>query len=742
MARRFPSLWSLPVAVLAIAAPTSASAETVKDLYRRLEAGGDPAKQAAFQLFRRGDQDDRLRQLLDVGDDPAPSKAGSRQCILEALTYGWLAAGEDPTRPEAACILAYEALDDPVPEVARLAVQTLSNVDVPTTYRFLGERLRELAFASLETRRGRQAVGLVEALGRMRDPQKATEVLVGVLDSRLGPELESLVRDALERMTAHRFRGGKQWVQWAASVHDLTLEEWRQGVELRRAERLRSYELATEEIFMSLLAALRDQPERLLEELRKGLEQTTNRAVRKRAVLELGRMGRVEGGEEPLRERAVALLRSQLPAQGEASPYFDEIQALVLLNLGKTGDVTLLPDISRFLGVTSSRMRAAAARALGTLGAEGAIGPLLNELSQAQAQAERDPFLIEAILEALGRIGHNANQDGERVSTALVTFCRGLLGANGAAGPGAAEHLARAAEALGNLTYGEAEERGRVVQLLLELAVHPDPKVRFAAVNALGPIPSGEGFALLRTRLSEEGEQWIRRAILDAIGLQAASSSEVNLEAIDILVPFLFDDGDEKGLRRRSFDAVKRLVGQGDLRVLKQLADAMLRNRDRAVALRVALPFLRQLPALDSVPLEDAEAREQLVELMAMRAWALVPSEPDRALADFEAVLNARGLHTVGPESRELFLGKGRAKLGLSLTGEAFAIGKECLESLGEEPDPAALTAVWTLLLEAMEATKAQRPEAVPGLLQQLEPLQTTVPIPLARRFAALKAPQ
>jgi HEAT repeat protein len=714
----------------------------VADLYERLEEGGGGAKLAAFELFRRGDQDERLLAIVrNVGGS---SKKGWRVSILEGLEFA--AASRAEGRPEAACRLALAALDDLDPEVTRLGVEAFASLDRLPTYVFLSKELGVRRYATVESGHGRVARGLIDALVLMRNPQRAAEVLAAALEERLGPALEKRVVDALERITARRLASPREWFEWTESVKGLTLAEWRQDQSQHRAERNRRYEQECETMFKRLLVALRDSPDRLLEELESGLTGSVP-SVRRRAVVELGRMGRYDPsgvrldpdqpkGETPregARTRAISLLRSQLPASGEAAPHYAELQALVILHLGKTQDPTLVEEIARFLSVTSPRMRTAAANALGELGASGGTGPLLGQLRG----NERDAELTQAVIRAIGRIGHNGDplaEEDEAVSSVLVTFCRDTLEAGDAS---AALNLTRAAEALGKLPYPRKDDLAPVAGLLVELAVHTDPKVRFAAVTALGPLGEPRVFPLLEARLKDEPEGYIRKAILDAVGLQALADAAQVKRAVDLLAPFLFAG---ESLRPRAVDALKRITRGQNFLALEHLVVALRKERDAKVALQVAGPFLRQLPAPDALTEEMKPHRDRYFKLLATRAWSSLAKAPADALADFEAVLNGREWAAVTPESASIYLGKGRAKLALELPGEAFGTACACLAVLAENKAGPEYLEAWTVALDAIALGKRLRPKAIPAMLGQLEPFASAIPEVLKERLEALES--
>jgi HEAT repeat protein len=674
-----------------------------------------------------------------MANEDDSSKKGWRLSILASLEIGALPQG-DKTRPLAACRLAFEALDDDDADVATLAVSTFAAIGTEDTYLFLSAELAKLRYASGESAGGRVARRLIEALERMRNPQRASAALAGVLGQRLGASLEPAVLEALERLTAQRFASPQEWVVWTESVGGLTLAEWRQGITNQRVAQKQRYEEECEEIFMSLLAALRDAPDKRLEVLQDGLTRATIPTVRRRAVVELGRMGR-KGRDGEQRTRALAVLKSQLPSKGQASPYYDEIQALVILHLGRTGDPALLEDLARFLSVTSPRMRVAAADALGALGAPGATRALVAELRKS-GQRSVDSEVTQAVIRALGQIGANDPLPDEelRVSDVLVAHCRKLMASEGEPSGLLVLQLTRSAEALGKLPYGDAKAVGPAVKLLSELLVHGDSKIRFAAATALGPLVHGEVFPVLEVRLRAESEDHIRKAILDAVGLQARSTPGLASSAIRLLVPCLFASD---ALRPRAIDALNGLVRDDEtFEALELLVVALRKDRDSAAALQVAAPFLRQLPGAGELTEAMKPHLDRYYRLLATRAWSLLPTAPSEALADFDAVLEGRGWRSIAVESAVIHLGRGRAKLQLGLPGEAFALSKECLALwLSQKNAPTdRLVDAWTVALDAVAQGKLKRPEATQGMLKQLEPYASKIPDALKARLESLEA--
>ena len=716
------------------------SREAVEELLHRLEVeGGDAGDQAAFELFSTWKEDERLGWVLS--ERKSGSKKEARLCVLRALKY----CGRQ--RPVDACRLVQHALDDSIAEVVQYAIATFATIEDGETYTYIQQSLGRLSQASTETSSGRQARALVQVLERLRNSQRATGVLVEVLfRHRLDQGLEQAIREALERMTAQRFVSPYQWRGWWESVKGLSLGEWRREVSTRRTEVIRRIEGTAEELFARLLAALQNDPTRLLEELEKGLTDETIPSVCKRAVNELGRIGRSGPDSKPERDRAVALLKARL--QKGASTDYDEIQGMVLVALGRTGDVALLKDILEFLEHESPRMRSAAARSLGALGAPQAIAPLLKHLD------EEDAELVENVIVALGEIQRNPTLEGEtRVSDVLIRYCRRLLEPTNGHGPApqAESHLARAAEALGKLPYTSPQDPAIAssVALLTDLSAYAkDTNVRFYAIAALGPLQHPGSFVVLQSRLGKETVIRVKKAILDGIGLQAINAATPDLapQAIDLLVPYLFATGEEEALSRKSRQRLTDIARGQDLAGLEYLVGSLKKGREEKAALLAALPFLRHLPAPEVLPESTQPQLDRYYRLLVVRAEAFLASNDAKAAkADFDAVLKARAPQApqaMTPALLPIYLGRGRVLLRVSPPDPegAFEHAWSCLTLMAQpEADRAKADEAWGVALDALEQVKALEPKRVKAMLDRLQALAESAPEDVKKKLGNLK---
>ncbi len=730
------------------ALPAAGQPGATEELFHRLEVeGGDAGDQAAFELFKSGTHDARLRAVLTNRSGTAKKEA--RLCILRALKFS------ERSRRLAACSLVQEALDDPVPEVQSQAVATFATLDSDETYDYIAQSLARLRWALAETAGGKQARALIEVLERLRNPQRACRVLIEVLAGRLNRDLEQRVRETLERLTSQRYASPSEWRAWWARVEGLSLTEWRREVAQERAKLLRRIEGTAEDLYARLLAARHDQPDLLLAELKRGLSDETVPAVTKRAIHELGRLARVDDPPHPAREAAVAALRDRLK-QGASSDY-NELRAHVLLALGRSRDPLVLPDLLGYLAHNAPRMRAAAATALGSLGDARAIEPLLRQLDHEDAE------LVEAVVVALGEIRQNppveAAEDGSGapdvpVSDVLVRFASALMNLNGTAGPAANDHLARTAEALGKLPYPDAATDpgpgSRAVALLVSLAGYPaDPNVRNSAVTALGLLRHADVFPALVRRLDQEPEAHVRKAVLDAIGRQGLDDPSLAPQAVARLVPFLFSTAEQDAaLRRKSQQRLEELArGGAGFAGLELVVDTLLKSYEERAARQAALGFLLLLPAPDALGSLDDEARLRYHRLVWRRADCYLGSgDAVSALRDYEAAQSGLKLHTtdaIDDATLPLFLGKGRALLGLDPPRPAAAFEQlwGCLRHVSsqEAPDAEAAARIATLALDALQGVRGREPERVAELAGRLEPLLEKAPAELRQRLAAVR---
>lgn len=710
-----------------LAQSQSATASELEEWWEDLLLeGGDEGKRAAFELFFRQIEPPRLLEVMSGTNKKA--KIG----LLEALKM----AGR--THPEAAFQLALRGLGDPDEELHLLAVRALGLLETPGTYTQIGAEIRRLRDARSDTREGKVALGLIDAIGRMRRPMRATGVLVEALSQRMTPALEQRVRRVLEALTAQNFASPAQWSAWWEESKRRGLEpnEWRVEVVQRRAEAVRLLRAAAEDYFGRTLTSLQSTPQALLQELSRGLKETRIPGIPKRAVSELARLGRLQEGATPeqqaVRAEAIQILATRLREGGGAD--FDPLEVDLIRALGRTGEASLLPDLSRFLVHDNLEMRLAAVGALADLRDRKAIPDLLRQLSP-----DQDPDLIGAALEALGLIGEDIEitpgPPPFRVSDRLTQFCEGVLAANGAAGPAAPGHLAAAAWSLGALRRSQPPSQ-KEVELLGRLAAHEDPNVRFKAVGSLGTLPSEGAFGLLELRLSAETAVHVRKAILNAVGRQALGNPSLLQRATKLLVPFLFEAQEElSALRQVASDRLIQIAqSDPELRGLSAIVEQIGAGREAQTARQASLPFLTMLPNAEAAKALTGETKERYLTLLTRRALARVSDDPQRALRELDEVLTGRGWLTVASiskASREVFLARARALLSVSpkQPKDAFQIAAACLK---EEAD----AATWGVALDALEAMPSAE---IPPLLDLLAAPVEQAPDAIKERYARLR---
>jgi HEAT repeat protein len=689
--------------------------------------GRDKGDVAAFELFTRQIQPTRLRTIMADKDRPQ-----ARLCILRALKW----AGRQ--HPRQAFDLTLIALGDPDSAVHREAARSLGFLEDPYVYDAIGRELAKLSHARPETRAGRRARGLVAGIERLRYPMRATGVLVRALSERMEASLEQHVRKTLERVTGQRFTSVALWAKWWKTVQDkeLTPSEWRHEVVRRRWDAQKRVERTAEELYGRLLTALQNDPQGKLKELARGLHEEQIPGLCRRAVFELGRMGRMSEKSTPERERAIQLLVERLK-QGKGAE-FDPVKAEVIRALGQTRDPALLADLRRFLHHDAPRMRVAAVNALAELGSPDAVGALLDQIDH------EDVDLARASIMALGRIGVDAvvepGPPPAHVSDRLVTSCLRWIKANGD-DPNAPSLLAAAAWSLGALRRGKPTDR--VVDLLAMLVDYKGTNVRFEAVSALGPLPHPHAFAVLHARLNKEPKLHVRKEILGAIGRQARGSVAHMGSAVKTLVPFLFTTReDEAALKQVSQDSLVNLAkGEGFVgleAIVSEIDTSFTQPRGLAAALSFLLRFLPE-PASDRVGKLKGDPRERYFGLLGRRAALRLKTEPAKALTDFSAALSGSGLHTVtamDDASFTMFLGKARALLAITeqRPREALLIAEACLKHRANEE-------TWGVTLDALEAVKTKAPADFAALVENLAPRLDKAPKAVKERFEGIRRP-
>ena len=659
--------------------------------------GGIAGEHAAADLFEMGlDENDAflLEQLASEDNE----RREARLCILRALR------NSGRLRPDVACGLVFEAMDDPVPAVAKLAAETFTAVEDEQGRTFVFVRKTLLHPSSLWARpgtpRGRKALALVEVLPQLRDQIEATGVLVELLESRPGRALEQKVRETLARMTSQEgFDAAREWRTWYDEARERSggsLSNWRRAISRYQSEVLDRYEQEADRYFLRLLDTLEGDPEALFQELSEALARETVPAIRRRALQRLGDLAR-EGSE-----RAINLLRARL----SVSTDYDEDAAVAIQQLGRTGEPALLPAITPYLEKNQHpNMRQAAVAALSGFKDPSAVDAVLALLRDVSNPDE----LLEAAIDTLGAIGRNG--DG-RVSHALVQFAHGHLLSNGSTVT-SRSLLAHVAQALGKLRYApEGESAAEALELLTHLAsVEDDANVRLYAVSALGFLPHPAAFPFLVERLDQEGVHRVIKMLLDSTGQQAFDHPEFRDEAVKRLVPFL-DHPEETGVLRR---ISRRRLGelcdaQSGLRWLELLVRTLFELRPETGE-GLAQGFLNTLPPLGSVlPTDDERVRFRF--LLGVRAKGRLTDDREGALTDMKTLIEA---------------GAPRRAFDLAIL------------ALQTPPDTAAASAAWTVALDALDGIRSTDPATAAELHTSLAEHLPAAPAEARRRYEAMK---
>lgn len=736
---------ALPAAPALAQAPQAAQVPPVEDRVNALkklvlEEGGTRARQAASELFLsgtsrgadlgpEGTHDQFLRDVLRSN-----GAVDQRQQVVLAL------GDSGRFRALAACELVREALDDIDAKIVEDAKATYSMLDDDkgTVYAYLRDAMiRDLRRARPGTAQGREALGLIEAIERMPNPMTAIGVLVAILQERqLARSLDERIREGLVRMTAERKESAEEWRKWYEdTTKRVLLKDFRLEVGRRRDEKIKAGEREADRYFKRLLVELQGSPDALLSELQKALvDPDVVLPVRRTAIRELGNLGRADS---PTAQRAIALLRARL-GQGEKS--YDEAKALTIEALGETGNKALFDDVVPFLAAGHSRMRVAAARAIGALQAPAGIDPLLDVI----AKADEDVDLVKDVVDALGRIQANPDQ---KVSTQLRAFADRLLAASGSAVGPANELLGPVARTLGLLAYkrGAEQERGEIAavgSLLAKLVTHDDTDVRNLTAGSLGKLDLPDvAYPTLAAQLARETATHVRGTIVDAMGQQAIDHP-VLITTSDIvprLVGYLNDpDENLKGkARRRLEDIANKPATFRDSLVGLSLIVREILNQNAGRA-DLAVPFLipvgdKGLPAPETV---RPEAKNTYYQLLGVRADGRLESDPAAALADYEALIRGLDLGApTTPTARRLHLGRAKAMLRLvpPRARDALAVLAPCFPNCEDTSE------LWPAVFTAAEGLKdTESPQALQALLTPFTPFVPAASPEVQARWAAL----
>jgi len=647
---------------------------------------GPLGERAAAELFSLAipEYDDFLRRTLATDDQKTRE---ARLCVLRALSHAGV------QRPEAAFELVSVPLVDSESKVATQAANTLVALEDQDgrLFRFLSVELRRNLAARPGSVQHKRAEALIAVIERLRNEIDGAGVLVSALESRPAsqdPALTARIREALTKITFQSFDSAQAARQWYDGVRERcggSLSIWRREKAASMSQRLERYEAEAAQLFERLVRATGDDPVALTKTLRETLSESTVPGVRRAAIERLGDLA--EAGEA----NAVALLRELLAGGLQDS-------VLAISALGRTHDPLLLDLIVPYLQrQRHPRLRLAAIRALGSLGAPGGIDPLLALLNDLENPAE----LLQAAIFSLGQIGENPSG---RVARSLVRFARGIKGQE----DGTAL-LKGAAEALGKLNY-TAGHTAEVVALLETLAfTAEEANVRLYAATSLGSLPAPEVLPRLQERLPEEPLPRVQKALLASIGEQALRFPAQAESAISSLVNNL--DHSEEKIRRKVQECLRALASPE--------RDPELRYRSKIVAdlgparRAQVLLYLEELPAPAELP--KPELRGTLGVLLEARAAARLATRRD--LAD----LDLRTLIELGQPLR------------------AVRALSQSFELAFPPAEPKEHEARWLLLYEALKAAHAQDAATADEALAQLQPRLAQAPEALQAKFAELK---
>jgi phycocyanobilin lyase alpha subunit len=242
------------------------------------------------------------------------------------------------------------------------------------------------------------------------------------------------------------------------------------------------------------------------------LRQTADQSHQYYAAWWLGRMRSRHPDTLPL---LCAALRQRQPRDPHAGVEHNAVARNAARALGKVGDAAVVPDLLAALEDEDDGLREAAARALGELGAEQAVGAITSRLAsgpgQAGAPQADSPRLqepCEALIEALGDIGVASPE----VLAVILPFC---------------EHerpLIRSAAARALLQLSGEERWGQALLALLE---HPQLQVRRAALMDLGAVGWRPALEPIRATLAENSLKLIALR-----GLVEAGEGEPGVDAL------------------------------------------------------------------------------------------------------------------------------------------------------------------------------------------------------------------
>lgn len=488
--------------------------------------------------------------------------------------------------------------------------------------------------------------------------------------------------------------------------------------------------------------------------------EDSDASVRAAAALALGSsrspeassflLGHLDDNDPEVRHAVIAALealgdaRAVVPLIGRIQEQRAALRRQAAAALGTLGDIRAASALIVALGDGDAGVRAAAARSLGKLKADDAVWSL-----GALLEAEADPDVQDAALEALGAMGSPSSVDAilrgfgqarpgnERIERALsragavalkslercvlqpprpeaAGICVAALGAiGGEPAKAIVEQALRqgAAEPTVALNALGAARQVSALPTVLEYLTSAAPAERRAAMDAAGQLMATDrelGLAVEPIVLALQRARGARLERAALIGLLGRTRSP---RAAEALVPAA--RGDDEYLRAIALEALGQLGPSGSDQVLLDALDAPIfpTRWTAAIALRRAGSAASLDPILTRLQNATSARRETLAVALAgplgdqpsddqiSRVAALLDASPgptkDALIEALAGVPEARGMRVLG-ERLDIFSKASRAKVAEVLGSQPSA--RAMLTRLLRDTDPAVrANAVWSM---------------------------------------------
>lgn len=460
-----------------------------KELLEALEDSNRHTRLRTVEIIQRIGDSSAISHLLPLLDD---KKSQIRRAVI--TTLGQLSVGQ----PEVTRLIG-RRLRDPEPEVRKEATNTLNHLaDISATpFLVLAEEEEEneaikglvsVALANLENK-APDRIQALRGLYITDNSIKAEQSLIGNGDAVL-PDvvvLLSAVNYHVRKSALRIFSALKN----STVVPEICNSLKDEVIEIRKDAISTLVAIGSENATDSLLEALIDQP-------------IHNEAVD--ALVKIGKVSKVQnaaaqGNPELIHAGACRVLglRKELNSVSLLEDSLKDSSSLVKERaaeaLGAIGDPNSADSLALVLNDKVPDIRVAVLRALGQLGQEASILPMLKHSS-----IEREPTVLKAIFSALTEIGKflNINELMEALTTLLSSTeeewrsTKGTLGEQGETFPyllqlavesPGSRMRQRATEALGST---EESFKNQAVEVLLKALNDSIAEVQLAAVKSLG----------------------------------------------------------------------------------------------------------------------------------------------------------------------------------------------------------------------------------------------------------------